>query len=219
MYYQEFWLGYLSSVLVQKCIQLARERCPGCTKTFKSSLLHLHEQMSLENKLECYFEEVRGLFVSKIRLYFAEFEKKIKVPCSEDIKKLYIDFGKAFLFMTTPRSIYYGRYIDESNCELIHSKHFLQEQTCTSTEGASTSAAGVHEVIAIQKYPKKQKLQVSADRVQEKGKQKQSKIDRKKEISQCLPSVMIAGDYNRSPQNDSLTRQLFGEVNDISDSE
>ena len=103
-------------------------------------------------------------------------------PCGEDFKKLYFDYGKAFLFMSNPRTIYYGRYIDESNCEMIHSKSFLQDQPSTFAELSSTSAAGVPEVIAIQNYPplKNKKLQVSVDQnAQEKNKQKQSKIDRK----------------------------------------
>ena len=224
MYYQEVWLGYLSSVIVQKCIKLARERCPGCAKKFKSALLHLHEQLSLENKLECYFEEVRGLLVSKMGFYYAEFERKMSQPCSEVIKKLYLDFGKTFLFMATPKSIYYGRYIDESNCELIHSKNFLQDQQSTSAEEPTTSAAGVPEVIAIQNYPppKKQKLQVTDDRTQEKGKQKQSKVARKKQlkIGQCVPSsVMIAGDYRPSSPTYALSEALLEAIDDLSDFE
>ena len=154
MYYQEFWFGYLSSIIIQKCIKLARERCPGCTKKFESPLLHLHEQMSLENKLECYFEEVRGLLISKIGHYYYEFERKMYEPCAEDFNKLYFDYGKAFIFMANPRTIYHGRYIDESNCEAIHSKTFLQEQSSTSAEQPYSSATGVPEVIVIQNYPK-----------------------------------------------------------------
>ena len=86
MYYQEFWVGYLTSVMIQKCIKLTRERCPGCAKKFKSALLHLHEQLSLEQKLDCYFEEVRSQLVNKIGFYFAEFEKKWQNPAEMTLK-------------------------------------------------------------------------------------------------------------------------------------
>ena len=216
LYYQEFWIGYLSSVMIQKCIKLARERCPGCAKKFKSALLHLHEQLSLEQKLDCYFEEVRGLLVSKIGFYFADFEKKMVEPYGDDFKKLYIDYGKSFLFLANARTIYFGRYIDESNCELIHSKSFLQKDADTS-ETPSTSTAIIPEVIAIQNYPKKRKSE------QGKYDEKQSKVSRKKQqkITQHVPSTVKVGEYKpSSPQYaPSHSNTLLEELDDLSDFE
>lgn len=155
MFYQELWVGYLTSIIIQKCIKLARERCPGCERKFKSALLHLHQQVSLEQKLDCYFEEVRGLLVSQIGFYFAEFEKKMGEDCVEDFKKMYIQHGKSFLFLTNARAIYYGQYINENNCEMIHSKIFSQEERASSL--AEKSKTEEPEVEAIQNS-KRQKL-------------------------------------------------------------
>lgn len=114
------WLSYLSHVLVNKCIQLAKRHCPACTEGFKSPLLHYHVQLSLLEKIKCYFEEARGPMIADTGKCFECF---IKVCNIDDVSENnYLFTGQTFLLMVSAESIYYGRYISEESDAVLFPK-------------------------------------------------------------------------------------------------
>ena len=54
------YISFLYENIVRQVAQLSKLRCPGCDDKLFSPLLHLHEQLSMLDKLRQYFEEVRG---------------------------------------------------------------------------------------------------------------------------------------------------------------
>ena len=112
-YYSEFWWGYLTHVAIEKCVAISKERCPGCVKGLKSSLLHVHQQASLLDKIESHLNEARGLLSSKFDEMFTDFQKRIGSTSSEEEKKVLIKSGRSFLFIVTPPSLFYGRYLTD----------------------------------------------------------------------------------------------------------
>lgn len=114
------WLSYLSHVLVNKCIQLAKQHCPACTEGFKSPILHYHMQLGLLQKIKCYFEEVRGPMITDIAKCFECFDKVCSVRDASEINYLFT--GQTFLLMVTAESVYYGRYITNETDAVLFPK-------------------------------------------------------------------------------------------------
>ena len=54
------YISFLYENIVRQVAQLSKLQCPGCDDKLFSPLLHLHEQLSMLDKLRQYFEEVRG---------------------------------------------------------------------------------------------------------------------------------------------------------------
>ena len=65
--------------------------------------------MSLLEKLKIYFDETRGVLITKTDKIFLEFEKKLDNPCTDADIAMYVANGKQFLYMTTPEAVYHGR--------------------------------------------------------------------------------------------------------------
>ena len=112
-YYPEFWWSYLTHATIEKCVSLSRERCPGCIKGFKTSLLHIHHQASLLNKIESHLNEARGLLSTKFDEMFDAFQKHMECTIDDEEKKVLIKSGRSFLFIVTPPSLFYGRYLTD----------------------------------------------------------------------------------------------------------
>ena len=120
-YYNDCWLGYLSENIVRECIKKSKKNCSGCIDDMKSSILHLHEQLSLLEKLKKFFEVVRAELLNNILSYYSQFESKL--PHSDDKAKdkvIYSNVARHFLITCTAESIYFGRYITEHNDGYIY---------------------------------------------------------------------------------------------------
>ena len=121
MYSVEMWIAYLAEKIIRGVIETSKKKCPGCRSKFHSPLLHLHEQQSLLDKLQAYFEEVRGHTITLIPKLYESFQAKL--IHSEDRAKdaaCYIDSARHFLLHSTACSIYYGRYMNEFVDAQIH---------------------------------------------------------------------------------------------------
>jgi len=120
LYFQDVWIGYLCEQLVRQAAQLSKIRCPGCSDRLHSPILHLHEQHSLLQKIQLYFEEVRaGVLPTLPQLYK---EMAANLPHSDDPTKdeeCYISCGRQFLITLTSDALYYGRYISEFTDDII----------------------------------------------------------------------------------------------------
>ena len=105
----ELWMAFLSNVIVTESLKLSKQRCPACKEGFVSPLLHYHIQLSLLDKMKCYFEEVTGPMIRNIEDLLQSFQQQIHT----DDNCINLSFlGQTFLTMATAESIYFGRYID-----------------------------------------------------------------------------------------------------------
>ena len=118
------WIGYLAENIIRRCISLAETECPGCRDSVKCSILHLHHQLSLLDKIQNHFEAVRGEVLHKLQNLYADIQHRL--PHSTDEKKdktIYCNVGRIFLLTCSPQSIYFGRYVNEMNdsflCEVF----------------------------------------------------------------------------------------------------
>ena len=113
-YYNDTWLGFLSEKFVQNALKRCLDECAGCRDNMNSALLHLHQQMSLLDKLRKYFEDIRGELLANTTELYTQFEKKL--PHSDDLAKdkmIYLNVARHFLITSNAETLYYGRYITE----------------------------------------------------------------------------------------------------------
>ena len=116
MYYSDVWIGFLCENIVRQVAQLSKLRCPGCDDKLFSPLLHLHEQLSMLDKLRLYFEEVRGAILPTLPELYTMFQAKL--PHSDNLdrdQECYISIGHNFLLTIGADSLYYGRYLSDLN--------------------------------------------------------------------------------------------------------
>ena len=123
-YLSEYWWGYLTHIVIEKCVALSKEKCPGCAQGFKTSLLHVHQQASLLNKIETYLNESRGLLSSNFDEMFADFRKRVEFEVTEDEKQVLITSGRSFLFIVTPPSLFYGRFLTEEKYSTLFAESY-----------------------------------------------------------------------------------------------
>ena len=129
MYYSDVWIGFISENIVRQVVQLAKLRCPGCDDKLSSPLLHLHEQLSLLDKLRNYFEEVRGTLLPTLPELYDMFQDKL--PHSDDLsrdKDCYVSIAHNFLLTIGADSLYYGRYLSNLNDGYINEAFKVQRK-------------------------------------------------------------------------------------------
>ena len=120
-YCNDTWIAYLCEQIIRQSTANCISNCPGCNDKLYSSILHLHEQLSLLDKLKNYFGEVRGSILHDIESHYTVFESKL--PHSDNKQKdklIYINIGRSFLITATAESVYFGRYLDECNDGFIN---------------------------------------------------------------------------------------------------
>ena len=103
------WLAFLANIIVTECLKLSKQRCPACKEEMVSPLLHYHIQLSLLDKMKCYFDEVVGPMIRNMDELHLNFKHQVSVD-DEDSNLTFL--GQTFLTMATAESIYFGRYID-----------------------------------------------------------------------------------------------------------
>ena len=126
----EDWLGFLCEVVIRQCLQLSLLRCPGCEDGIKSSILHLHAQQSLLDKLKRYFEEVRGEILPTITELYEQFQSKL--PHSDNLEKdkeCYVSCARQFLLTITVESLYFGRYVNSFNDGVISEAFIIPKRS------------------------------------------------------------------------------------------
>lgn len=115
------WVGFLAENIIQKCVAMVLAECSGCKDSMKSDLLHLHQQLSLLEKIQKHFEEARGEALAALQDLYKEIESKL--PHSDDVNQdriIYCNVGRLFLQTCSPETLYYGRYVNELNHTIIH---------------------------------------------------------------------------------------------------
>ena len=113
-YWNDCWLGYLTENIIRKSVERIENECNGCRDGMKSAILHLHEQLSLLDKIKTNFEYIRAEMLKELPIYYLTFEKKL--PHSDDLakdKNIFCAVARTFLITCTAETIYYGRYITE----------------------------------------------------------------------------------------------------------
>ena len=114
-------MGYLAENIIRRCISLTEAECSGCRDKMKCSILHLHNQLSLLEKIQTYFEVARGEMLHALHELYTDIEHRL--PHSGDMKKdmvVYCNVGRVFLLTCSPQAIYFGRYVDETNDAFIN---------------------------------------------------------------------------------------------------
>ena len=119
--YHDVWLGFLTGVVIRRCVEIAVHRCPACKNKLKCPVLHLHHEQSLLQKMKTYYDEVKATLLPKINEFY-ELTKHILPRSNDDekSKEMYTSSGAMFLQMTSAEGLYYGRYIHERNDSLIN---------------------------------------------------------------------------------------------------
>ena len=110
------WIGYLAENIIRRCVSLAEINCSGCKDGMKCSILHLHHQLSLLDKIQSHFEAARGEVLNQLHNLYKDIQHKL--PHSPDEKKdmtIYCNVGRVFLLTCSPQSIYFGRYVNDMN--------------------------------------------------------------------------------------------------------
>ena len=125
-YFNEFWLGFITAEFVQRCVAESLVHCYGCRDGKISPLLHMHHQLGLKDKLIYHMETVRGTLIPLIPTLYEEF--KLKVVDANMDKDAYVTNARFFLISATPESLYYGRYLTESNDAFIHHQPIIKLQ-------------------------------------------------------------------------------------------
>ena len=128
-YNHDYWLGFLSEQMVRQCVQMAKLKCPACSDKLYSPALHLHQQLSLLDKMKIHFEEVRGTLLSSIDALYSQFEDKL--PHSHDLEKdrlIYCNNARVFLLTAASETIYYGRYINDMNDSFINEAFIIRRK-------------------------------------------------------------------------------------------
>lgn len=124
-YFNEFWLGFITAEFIKKCVDEAIATCNGCRDGKISPLLHMHHQLGLLDKIIHHMEPVRGALLPHISSLYEDFKQKF--TSSNMNKDAYVSNARFFLISATPESLYYGRYLNEANDEVVHYQPITEE--------------------------------------------------------------------------------------------
>ena len=133
-YFNDFWLGYITAEFIKKCVDQSLVDCHGCRDGKISPLLHIHHQLGLKEKITHHMEFVRGELISAIPSLYDQF--KLKCVDSSMDKDVYVTNARFFLISITPESLYYGRYLNETNDFFISSQPITEPSRKRTIKGA-----------------------------------------------------------------------------------
>ena len=95
-------------------MQMSVKKCPGCEDKLFSPVLHLHNQLSLLDKMKNYFETVRASLLTSLDALYEQFESKLPHSDDEETDRhIYTNNARIFLITASPETIYYGRYMND----------------------------------------------------------------------------------------------------------
>ena len=119
-YCNDTWIAFLCENIFRLTLKKSRINCPACVNNMKSPLLHVHLRESFLNLIRNYFEEIRGMLLQNLDLYYDRISEKISHSSdAQKDKQIYLDIARHFLLSATPDSVYYGRYMDKHNDSFI----------------------------------------------------------------------------------------------------
>ena len=102
------------------------DQCQGCQINWKSAFLHQHEQLSLLEKIEKYFDSVRGnLLGDELEGLFKHFTQNESISTSR--KKELLEQTRILILYATPHSLFYGRWMTVEH-ELIFRDMFIKRR-------------------------------------------------------------------------------------------
>lgn len=133
------WIGYLAETIIQRCIALTEAQCSGCRDNVKCSILHLHNQLSLLEKIQNHFEVSRGEMLHMLPELYQDIEQRL--PHSDDKAKdkiIYLNIGRIFLITCSPQALYYGRYVNDTNDAFIN--EIMEQRRKKTKQRRKTSA-------------------------------------------------------------------------------
>lgn len=117
----ETWIAFLCESMYRLTVKKAKRDCLACKSGISSPLLHTHVRSSFLDLIRNYFEEIRGLLVHDLEMFYNKIDNGIVHSSDENRdKQMYLNIGSNFLLTATPESVYYGRYVDEKNDDLIN---------------------------------------------------------------------------------------------------
>ena len=158
-YHHDIWLGFLTGFFAKKCMEISILKCPACKDKVKSPLLHLHYQQSLLQKMKAHFNEVQSALISKLDELFDIV--RYKLPTSDNPttdKQIYTNNARIFLHTANANTLYYGRYLSETNDCVIH--ELLNRKTSKKRKLEAKNSE--NDVIHIQNSFNKKSRQQSA---------------------------------------------------------
>ena len=147
-YYHDVWLGFLTGIFVKKCIEISVLKCPACKDKVKSPLLHLHCQKSLLQKMKTHFNEVQASLIPKLDQLFDTVRHKL--PTSDNPttdKQIYTNTARIFLNTANAETLYYGRYLSETNDCVIH--ELLNRKTTKKRKLEARSNANENDTMKL----------------------------------------------------------------------
>ena len=122
---KDVWVAYVINNIMDNCKRLCKEHCKGCQLKWDSIFLHQHEQLSLLEKIEKYFDSVRGnLLGDELEGLFKHFAQNESISTYR--KKEMLEQTRILILYATPHSLFYGRWITVEH-ELIFRDMFIKE--------------------------------------------------------------------------------------------
>ena len=176
------WLGFISSVIVDGCIQQNKQNCPACKDGMKSPILHFHNALNLHDIIEKYFAIV--IRTIDMKALFEKFEAKMSVygKYSEFITSYnnseLITTGQFFLKTLNPKALYYGDYITPDIDSLVS----ITDSNINLEAGIVPPVAYNPESPSYEPTPVKKQLK----------KTKEDKMDVQSVVSDSAPKRKIA---------------------------
>ena len=110
------WLGYIVSEIINTCININLQNCPGCRDGMISPLLHFHTSLSLKDIIETYFST--ALTCINIDVLYKNFCSKMNIGDCVNSKEL-LSLGHSFLRTVNEKAVYYGDYITTENDKIV----------------------------------------------------------------------------------------------------
>ena len=105
--------AYLSLVVCEMVVKLAKRKCLGCLHDRRIALNHGCEQISLLSKFELHYDTVVAKVTENLKTITTRFVTLFPVYANQD--EACYSSAQKFLEFSTHRSIYYGGYCEDED--------------------------------------------------------------------------------------------------------
>ena len=151
----KIWLAFLSSEIIQKCMEQSRQDCHACSSNLTSPILHRCHEFGLFDKLKRYMNTVQidiDSLWDKFVIHFGWFSLD---------RNPFIQIGNSFVNYSTPEAVFYGKYITHEIDRMFHqTTEYLPLMFHQTTEHPPLNTATAHPTEVIK--PKKKKPRVTS---------------------------------------------------------
>lgn len=110
----KIWLAFISSEIIEKCMEQSRKDCHACSINLASPILHRCHEFGLFDKLKGYMNTVQidiDSLWDKIVVHFGWFSLD---------RNPFIQIGNSFVNYSTPEAVFYGKYITHEIDRMFH---------------------------------------------------------------------------------------------------